>query len=185
MLAGVTDWGKSRKWGCRGRLALGFKPRHGSHARGDHAALGCSLLPHGLGSRRDLAGKKRGEKTLAGGLWEGATWFWINWRLLRWHTWWCWEPQEVGQPSMDCWEPRGYLSHGLLFLSLIYGTVDWAEGEGRAVYVCGYSKGLWHLNEDIKSLLLSLYNFWINNSFPFHESLALRDVIPWWLPGQT
>ena len=29
--------------------------------------LVCSLLPHGLGSRRDLAGKKRGEKTLAGG----------------------------------------------------------------------------------------------------------------------
>ena len=33
----------------------------------DHAALGCSLLPHGLGSRRDLAGKERGERTLAGG----------------------------------------------------------------------------------------------------------------------
>ena len=32
----------------------------------DHAALGCSLLPHGLGSRRDSAGKKRGERTLAG-----------------------------------------------------------------------------------------------------------------------
>ena len=34
---------------------------------GDHVALGCSLLPYGLGSRRDLAGKKRGERTLAGG----------------------------------------------------------------------------------------------------------------------
>ena len=27
----------------------------------DHAALGCSHLPHGLGSRRDFAWKKRGE----------------------------------------------------------------------------------------------------------------------------
>ena len=34
----------------------------------DHTALGCSLLPRDLGSKRDLAGKKRGERTLAGGL---------------------------------------------------------------------------------------------------------------------
>ena len=33
----------------------------------DHVVLGCSFLPHGLGSRRDFAGKKRGERTLAGG----------------------------------------------------------------------------------------------------------------------
>ena len=66
MLAGVTDCGRGWKWGCRGRLVLGFKPRLSSHGRGDHAALGCSLLPHSLGSRRDLAGKKRGERTLAG-----------------------------------------------------------------------------------------------------------------------
>ena len=33
----------------------------------DHAALGCSHLPHGLGSRRDFAWKKRGERTVAGG----------------------------------------------------------------------------------------------------------------------
>ena len=46
-------------------------------------ALGYSLLPHGLGSRRDFAWKKRGERTLAGGPWEGATWFWINWRLQQ------------------------------------------------------------------------------------------------------
>ena len=31
MLADVTDYRRSWKWGCRGRLALGFKPRHGSH----------------------------------------------------------------------------------------------------------------------------------------------------------
>ena len=98
MLAGVTDCRRSRKWGCKGRWALGFKPRPGSHRergpcgfggegrgscsfgkvnRGDHAfleerkedhvVLECSLLPRGLGSRRDFAGKKRGERTLAGG----------------------------------------------------------------------------------------------------------------------
>ena len=33
----------------------------------DCAALGCALLPRGLGRRRDLAGKERGESTLAGG----------------------------------------------------------------------------------------------------------------------
>ena len=45
----------------------------------------------------------------------------------------------------------------LLFLFLRYGTPDWAEGE-EGLCVCGYSKGLWDLSEDIKSLLLSLYN---------------------------
>ena len=29
--------------------------------------LGCFFLPRGLGSRRDFAGKKRGERTLSGG----------------------------------------------------------------------------------------------------------------------
>ena len=48
-------------------------------------------------------------------------------------------------------------NHRLLFLFLIYGTLDWAEGEGRIV-ICGYSKGFWDLNENIKLLLLSLYN---------------------------
>ena len=33
MLAGVTDCGRSQKWGCRGRLALGFQLRRGSHAK--------------------------------------------------------------------------------------------------------------------------------------------------------
>ena len=33
----------------------------------DHVVLGCSLLPRGLGSRRDFARKKRGGRTLAGG----------------------------------------------------------------------------------------------------------------------
>ena len=33
----------------------------------DHLVLECSLLPRSLGSRKDFAGKKRGERTLAGG----------------------------------------------------------------------------------------------------------------------
>ena len=84
-LAGVAACGRSQKWGCRGRLALGFKPRCGSHERREprgfgkvwsHEALGLPL-PHSLGSwkarcssnaelslssleecRRDTAGRK-------------------------------------------------------------------------------------------------------------------------------
>ena len=36
-------------------------------SREDHVVLECFFLPHGLGSRRDFAKKKRGERTLAGG----------------------------------------------------------------------------------------------------------------------
>ena len=39
MLAGVTDCGRSRKWGCRGRWALGFKARCGSHTKRGPMAL--------------------------------------------------------------------------------------------------------------------------------------------------
>ena len=35
----------------------------------------------------------------------------------------------------------GSLNHGLLLLFLRHGTLDWAEGEGRTVCICGYSKG--------------------------------------------
>ena len=40
VLAGVADCEKSWKWGCRGRLAPGFKPRHSSHAGWNQEALG-------------------------------------------------------------------------------------------------------------------------------------------------
>ena len=33
----------------------------------DHKVLECFFLPRGLSSRRDFAGKQRGERTLAGG----------------------------------------------------------------------------------------------------------------------
>ena len=84
MLAAVANCGRSRKWLDRGRLVLGFKPRHGSHAAS-------------------------------------------FWDYLAWAE------------------------------TTTEGTMDWAEGE-EGLWVCGYSKGLWDLNEDIKSLLLSLYN---------------------------
>ena len=51
MLAGVANCGRSRKWGRRGRLVLGFKPRCGSHDKHHHAALGLPL-PLSLGSRK-------------------------------------------------------------------------------------------------------------------------------------
>ena len=50
-------------FGREGRGSCSF----GEVSREDHAVLGCSFLPCGLGSRRDFAGKKRGERTLAGG----------------------------------------------------------------------------------------------------------------------
>ena len=39
----------------------------------DHVALGYSLLPCDLGSRKDFTWKKKGEKTLAGEPWEGPS----------------------------------------------------------------------------------------------------------------
>ena len=38
------------------------------------------------------------------------------------------------------------------------GTQDWTKGERRTVCVHGCLKGLWDFNEDIKSLVLNLYN---------------------------
>ena len=37
-------------------------------SREDHVVLECFFWPRGLGSRRDFARKKRGERTLTGGL---------------------------------------------------------------------------------------------------------------------
>ena len=50
----------------------GFGEKRKDHAvskekREDHLDLECSFLPRSLGSRRDFARKKRGERTLAGG----------------------------------------------------------------------------------------------------------------------
>ena len=45
MLAGVTDCESSRKGGCRGRLALGFKPRHSSYTQGEPPSFGRAGTP--------------------------------------------------------------------------------------------------------------------------------------------
>ena len=49
---------------------------------------------------------------------------------------------EWGPSGGDTADGARSLNHGLLLLSLRYGTLDWAEGEGRTVCVCGCSKGL-------------------------------------------
>ena len=49
---------------------------------------------------------------------------------------------EWGHPGGNTAHGAGSLNHRLLLLFLRYGTPDWAEGEGRTVYICGYSRGL-------------------------------------------
>ena len=44
-----------------------LKPRGGSHAWLGPCGFGVLPFAHGLGRRRDFAGKERGERTLAGG----------------------------------------------------------------------------------------------------------------------
>ena len=48
----------------------------------------------------------------------------------------------TGDCGSDTADGAGSLNHGLVLLFLRYGTPDWAEGEGRTVCICGYSKGL-------------------------------------------
>ena len=52
-----------RDFGGEGRGSCSF----GKVNKEDHVVLECSFLSCSLGSRRDFARKKRGEKTLAGG----------------------------------------------------------------------------------------------------------------------
>ena len=85
MLVAVANCGRSQKWCGRGRLALGFKPRYGSHA---------------------------------------SVSFW----------------------DREAWAEK---NHGLLFLFLRYGTLDWAEGK-EGLCICGYSKGLWDLMKTLR-----------------------------------
>ena len=49
---------------------------------------------------------------------------------------------EWGPCGSDTADGAESLNHGLTLLFLRYGTPDWAEGEGRTVCICGYSKGL-------------------------------------------
>ena len=80
--------------------------------------LGCFFLPRGLGSRRDFAGKKRGEGLLLVGHEKVPHGFGLT-----------------GDCSSHTADGAGRLNHGLLLLSLRHGTLDWAQGEGRSVHL--------------------------------------------------
>ena len=43
---------------------------------------------------------------------------------------------------IDTGDGAGNLNHRLLLIFLRYSIPDWAEGEGRTLCICGYSKGL-------------------------------------------
>ena len=49
---------------------------------------------------------------------------------------------EWGPRGGDTADGAGSLNHRLLLLFLRHGTLAWAEGEGRTVCICEYSKGL-------------------------------------------
>ena len=49
---------------------------------------------------------------------------------------------EWGLCGGDTADGAGTLNQGLVLLFLRCGTPNWAEGEGRTVCICGYSKGL-------------------------------------------
>ena len=87
MLTVVTDCRRSLKWGCRGRLVLDLNLGTAAIEKEDYVVLGTKGEDHvvwgekreprsfgvllfaiQLRHRRDFAGKKRGERTLAGGL---------------------------------------------------------------------------------------------------------------------
>ena len=55
------------KWKREDHVALAEWGLIGLGQSQDNVALGYAFLPRGLGSRRDFAGKKRGERILAGG----------------------------------------------------------------------------------------------------------------------
>ena len=80
--------------------------------------LECFFLPCSLDSRRDFAGKKRGERTLSGGREKVPHGFGLT-----------------GDCSSHTADGAGSLSHGLLLLFLRHGTPDWAQGEGRTVHL--------------------------------------------------
>ena len=73
--------------------------------REDHAALGCSFLPRGLGSRKDFAWKKREKGLLLVGHEKVTHGFGLT--------------GDCGSHTAD---GAGSLNHGLLLLFLRYGT---------------------------------------------------------------
>ena len=92
----------------------------------DHEVLEYFFLPRGLGSRRDFAAIEKGE--------EGI--------LLVGH-------EKVphgfgltGDCSSHTADGAGSLNHGLLLPFLRHGTLDWAQGEGRTVYLWAFYRTL-------------------------------------------
>ena len=71
MLAGVTDCRRSQKWGCKGRWALGFKPRPGSHRESRPCSSEVNRGPHGSevnrGNHEVLREKEEGHVVLKWG----------------------------------------------------------------------------------------------------------------------
>ena len=102
----------------------------------DHTALGCSLLPRGLGSRRDFARKKEEEGLLL-----------VSHEKV---------PHGFGLPG-DCSshpaDGARSLNHGLLLLFLRYGTWTGQRGNEGLCASVGILKDFSIFNEDIKSLL--------------------------------
>ena len=118
MLAGVTGCRRSQKWGCRGRLVLGFKPRSTSQTREKTVWLwqrrGRGSCSFGRVNREDhtVFGEKRKDHAA----------------LAEWGPCGC-------NTADGAWS----LNHRLLLLFLRYSIPDWAEG---TVCIGGYSKGL-------------------------------------------
>ena len=123
-------------------MALGFKPRHGSHTEREDLEV--------LGKEREkiaVLGEKKEKTAVLGEKGERTRRLW--WRREK-------GPRGFGEEggenhaALAEWGPRGSdtadgarsLNHRLLLLFLQYGTPDWAEGEGRTVCIYGYSKGL-------------------------------------------
>ena len=157
MLAGVTDC-RSQKCGCKGRWALGFKPRHSSHRkRGPHGS-GVNREDHmvlkGKGENHVVLKEKREDHEVLGERKEDHVVLECSFLphslgskrdfarkkragekglLLVDHEK---VPHSFGLTG-DCSshpaDGARSLNHRLLLLFLRYSASDWAGGEGRAV----------------------------------------------------
>ncbi|KAF6104247.1 hypothetical protein HJG60_011247 [Phyllostomus discolor] len=79
VLSSVANCGRSQKWGCRGLLAWGFKPRCGSHWRENHVVLAECGLQQPLCREDHLAvALQRGPQPMQR---ERTTWSLAEWRL--------------------------------------------------------------------------------------------------------
>ena len=98
---------------------------------------------------------------------------------------------EACQASTDYWEELG-ATRATDFYSFPEIQYSWLAGLGKGgnegvLMFVGVLRDFRILMKTLRHTLC-LYNFWTNNSFPFHQSLALRAIIPWqqarWTPGE-